>query len=150
MKGKAEVEGEGGQVVRTGRIKTLGLLLVLPLLTFGRGESWVPKPPPAPPVASLTNEARYVEWKWRTDVTDPKTGVTQELATERLLALSKELEPKEPWNVVKATCFAWLCDNLAIDVAPLDWFPAFACWNRYRCPMKPVLWRRNAEVERKF
>ena len=117
---------------------------------FGRGESWVPKPPVPPPVATLTNEARYIEWKWREDVTDPKTGVTQEQAKEKLLVLSKELEPKEPWNVVKATCFAWLCDNLAIDVSPLDWFPAFACWNRHARPISPVLGRRNGEIEQKF
>ena len=126
------------------------LALLVSGLAFGRGESWVPKPPVPPPVATLTNEARYIEWKWREDVTDPKTGVTQEQAKEKLLALSKELEPKEPWNVVKAMCFAWLCDNLAIDVSPLDWFPAFACWNRHARPISPVLGRRNAEIERKF
>ena len=105
-------------MMRSCRIKTLGLLLFLPVLAFGRGEGWVPKPPVPPPVGTLTNEARYIEWKWREDVTDPKTGVTQEQAKERLLALSKELEPKEPWNVVKAECFAWLCDNLAVDLSP--------------------------------
>ena len=126
------------------------LALLASGLAFGRGESWVPKPPVPPPVATLTNEARYVEWKWREDVTDPKTGVTQEQAKEKLLALAKELEPKEPWNVVKAECFAWLCDNLAIDVSPLDWFPAFACWNRYARPISPVLGRRNGEIERRF
>ena len=126
------------------------MLTLVPCLAFGRGEEWMPKPPPAPRVASLTNEARYVEWKWRADVTDPATGVTQEQARRKLLALSKELEPKKPWNVVKAECFAWLCDNLAIDVSPLDWFPAFACWDRYNRPMSPVLWRRNDEIGRKF
>ena len=119
-------------------------------LAFGRGEPWVPKPPAPPAVATLTNEDRYIEWKWRTDVTDPKTGVTQGQAREKLMKLSKELEPKEPWNVVKAECFAWLCDNLAIDVSPLDWFAAFACWNRSAWPMKPVLGRRNGEIERKY
>ena len=130
--------------------KVAGLMVLVPMLAFGRGEGWVPKPPAPPPVGTLTNEARYVEWKWREDVTDPRTGVTQEQAREKLLALSKELEPKEPWNVVKATCFAWLCDNLAIDVSPLDWFPAFACWDRCKWPMRPVLSRRNGEIERKF
>ena len=116
---------------------------------FGRGESWMPKPPVPPAASTLTNEARYVEWKWRTDVTDPSTGVTQAQARGKLLELSKELEPKEPWNVVKATCFAWLCDNIAVDVSPLDWFPAFACWDRYARPMHAVMGRRNGEIERK-
>ena len=120
------------------------------LAVFGRGESWVPKPPVPPPVATLTNEARYVEWKWRTDVTDPSTGVGQEKAKEKLCKLSKDLESREPWNVVKALCFAWLCDNLAIDVSPLDWFPAFACWNRHARPMSPVVWRRDREVGERF
>ena len=128
----------------------MGLALLVPVVALARGEGWVPKPPVPPPVATLTSEARYIEWKWREDVTDPKTGVTQEQAKEKLLVLSKELEPKEPWNVVKATCFAWLCDNLAIDVSPLDWFPAFACWNRHARPISPVLGRRNGEIEQKF
>ena len=115
-----------------------------------RGESWMPKPPPPPPVATLTNEARYLEWKWRMDVTDPATGVDKVKAKAKILALSRELEPKEPWNVVKATCFAWLCDNVAIDVSPLDWFPAFSLWNRYDRPMNAVTGRRNGEIDKKY
>ncbi len=115
-----------------------------------RGESWMPKPPPPPPVATLTNEARYLEWKWRMDVTDPATGVDKAKAKAKILALSRELEPKEPWNVVKATCFAWLCDNVAIDVSPLDWFPAFSLWNRYDRPMNAVTGRRNGEIDKKY
>ncbi len=115
-----------------------------------RGESWMPKPPPPPPVATLTNEARYLEWKWRMDVTDPATGVDKVKAKAKILSLSRELEPKEPWNVVKATCFAWLCDNVAIDVSPLDWFPAFSLWNRYDRPMNAVTGRRNGEIDKKY
>ena len=71
----------------------LGLcLVVLGLSAFGRGEGWLPKPPAPPPVATLTNEARYVEWKWREDVTDQTTGVTQERAREKMLALAEELK----------------------------------------------------------
>ncbi|MBQ0031839.1 MAG: pyruvate formate lyase family protein, partial [bacterium] len=137
-------------MVRTVRTLSMGAMTVIPLVAFGRGEAWIAKPPAPPAVATLTNEARYIEWKWREDVTDMATGVAQERAKEQLLALSGELEPREPWNVVKAECFAWLCDNLAIDVSSLDWYPAFACWDRYARPMSPVLWRRNGEIERKF
>ena len=35
------------------------------LFAFGRGESWMPKPPEPPPVATLTNEARYIGWNVR-------------------------------------------------------------------------------------
>ena len=132
------------------RVPLLALGVLGAGVAFGRGESWMPKPPVPPPAATLTNEARYIEWKWREDVTDPATGTGKDVARETLLGISKELEAKEPWNVVKATCFAWLCDNLAIDVSPLDWFPAFACWDRYDRPMSPVLRRRNSEIERKF
>lgn len=59
------------------RKTALALAVALPGLLLGRGESWVPRPPSPPPVATLTNEARYIEWKWRTDVTDPRTGVGQ-------------------------------------------------------------------------
>ena len=117
---------------------------------FARGESWVPKPPVPPPVATLTNEARYIEWKWREDVTDPATGAGQDAARAELRKLAAKLEPTEPWQVVKAECFAWLCDNLAIDVSPLDWFPAFACWDRHARPMSPVLWERNQRIGQKY
>ena len=117
---------------------------------FARGEWWIAKPSEPPPVVTLTNEARYIEWKWRTDVTDPKTGVDRFVAGEKLLALSKELEPHEPWCVVKAKCYAWLCDNIAIAVSPLDWYPAVSLWDRYKWPMRPVIWRRNGEIENRF
>ena len=126
------------------------VVLVEAPCAFARGERWMPKPPAPPPVATLTNEARYIEWKWRTDVTDPSTGVDATTARERILAIADELEPKAPWNVVKAECFAWLCDNVAIDVSPLDWFPAFSLWNRYGRPMTSVTRRRNAAIEKKF
>jgi len=54
-------------------------------VAFGRGESWVAKPSVPPPVETLTNEARYVEWKFREDVTDPTTG----LNAKKLKAKSK-------------------------------------------------------------
>ena len=117
---------------------------------FGRGESWVPKPPSPPPVETLTNADRYVEWKWRTDVTDPSTGVNAATAAKRVKELAAELEPKEPWCVVKAKLYAYLCDNLSIGVSGCDWFPAFAVWNRYARPMRPVVERRNAKIFREF
>ena len=130
----------------------LGVVLLagLALQVFGRGESWGPKPPAPPAVETLTNEDRYVEWKWRTDVTDPTTGTDNAAATKAIVALANELEPKEPWNVVKASCFAWLCDNLAIDVSPLDWYPAFACWDRLKWPMRFVIGPRNGRIGEKF
>ena len=116
----------------------------------GRGEPWVPKPPAPPSVSTLTNADRYVEWKWRMDVTDPSTGIDSKTAQARVMKLAWELEPKEPWCVVKATLYAYLCDNLAIGVSPHDWYPALAVWNRYQRPLRPVVTRRNAEIFAKF
>ena len=112
----------------------------------GRGESWVPKPPPPPPVEPLTNAARYIEWKWRMDVTDPQTGVNAKTATASVREMAQRLEPTEPWCCVKAKLYAYLCDNLAIGMSEHDWFPAFAVWNRYARPVSPVVGRRNQKI----
>lgn len=126
------------------------LVALAAAVALGRGESWTPKPPPAPPVSTLTNAARYVEWKWRTDVTDAATGVDAATARAFVLAEAKRLEASEPWCVVKATLYAWLCDNLAIGMSPHDWFPAFACWDRYARPLSPVVSRRDSEIFKRF
>ena len=126
------------------------LVALAAAVALGRGESWTPKPPPAPPVSMLTNAARYVEWKWRTDVTDASTGVDAATARAFVLAEAKRLEASEPWCVVKATLYAWLCDNLAIGMSPHDWFPAFACWDRYARPLSPVVSRRDSEIFKRF
>ena len=128
-------------------------LLVLALggsVAFGRGEEWMPKPPAPPPVATLTNAARYLEWKWRMDVTDPATGIDATTARDRALTKAKELESKEPWCVVKARLYADLCDDIAIGMSPHDWFPAFAVWDRYARPLSPVVWRRDGEIFARF
>ena len=85
-------------------------------VAFGRGESWLAKPPVPPPVSTLTNEARYVEWKFREDVTDPATGLDAVRLRAKVEALREELEPTEDWRVVKAKCYALVCDEMAIDV----------------------------------
>ena len=131
-------------------ILVIALLAAFPAVSFARGEGWVPKPPEPPPLSTLTNEARYIEWKWRCDVTDRSTGIDNATACADVLKLAGELEPVEPWNVVKARCFAYLCDNIAIDVSPYDWFPAFACWNRYKRPLSSVIWRRNGKIGAQF
>ena len=70
------------------------LVALVAAVALGRGESWTPKPPPAPPVSTLTNAARYLEWKWRMDVTDPATGINAATARDRAVRKVKELEPK--------------------------------------------------------
>ena len=45
-------------MIRTVQAFSIGAMATLPLLAFGRGEDWMPKPSAPPPVESLTNEAR--------------------------------------------------------------------------------------------
>ena len=121
------------------------------LVAFGRGESWLATPPAPPPVSTLTNEARYIEWKFREDVADPSTGLDTKCLTEKAEALRKDLEAKgEDWRVVKARCYALLCDEMAIDVSPLDWYPSIAVWNRYDRPLGYFKGGRQAKVAEKY
>ena len=119
-------------------------------LAFGRGESWMPPPPVPPAVATLTNEQRYVEWKWREDVTDPATGLGLEALTNKVTALRRELEAKEDWRVVKARCYQLVCNEMSIDVSPLDWNPSIAVWNRYRLPLDYFKHGRQGPISQKF
>ena len=121
------------------------------LVAFGRGEPWLAKPPAPPPVSTLTNEARYIEWKFREDVTDPSTGLDTKGLTEKAAALRNDLEAKgEDWRVAKARCYALLCDEMAIDVSPLDWYPSFAVWSRYGRPLEYFKAGRQAKVAEKY
>lgn len=116
------------------------------VVALGRGESWVPKPPKSPAVETLTNAARYIEWKWRTDVTDPQTGLNAFALRDRVEAIVKEREATDPWCIVKARCYAEMCDKMSIGVSPHDWFPAIAVWNRYQRPFRRSMERRRDKV----
>ena len=132
--------------------RTISLMILASLtagMAFGRGENWVPKPPAPPPVETLTNADRDVEWKFRTDVPDPKTGLGADALKERVVKMALELEPKEDWAVVKAKCYAYVSDNMSIDVSPYDWYPAISIWNRYNRPLSPVAWSRDSRISRK-
>lgn len=118
-------------------------------VAFGRGESWNPKQPVSPSVATLTNEARYIEWKWREDVADPSTGFGAEVLREELAKRLPEWKRTMSWSEAKARAFAYLCDRTAIDVSRLDWFPTFAYWTRHTDnlhPILPQLLKRRDEV----
>lgn len=117
---------------------------------YGRGEAWMPKPVIPPPIATLTNEAQYIEWKWRTNVADPTTGLDAGCLSEKVEALRKKLQPKEDWRVVKAKCFALVCDEMAVSVSPLDWYPAFSVWNRYARPLDYFKHGKERSVAKKF
>ena len=91
-------------------MRRVGLLVVLGSVAlahvaWGRGESWMPAPPVPPPLESLTNEACYIEWKFRTDVTDVTTGLTADALKKKVNRLWRELEKKDDWRMVKAKCY---------------------------------------------
>ena len=138
----------GRQAQSTKRYLLAAVGLGLVGAAFGRGESWVVKPPAPPAAATLTNEARYLEWKWRTDVTDAGTGVDNAALKAGAAKIAAELKDREPWAVVKARMFEYVCDHTAIGCSGLDWFPAFASWNRYDWPLwRPIRIERNREVD---
>ena len=115
----------------------------------GRGQPWENPPKPAPPVSTLTNETRYLEWKWRTDVSDPSTGIGAAQMKKELEVLARERRGKEPWELTKARLFALGCDRAAIDVSPLCWFPAFALWTFHlNHPLWSILGERSRTIDR--
>ena len=126
------------------------LALSLSLSVFGRGEPWVTPPPVPPAIETLTNEARYVEWKFRTNVTDRTTGLDVAGLTRESQELLVRLGDSEPWCVVKARLFALVCDRMAFDVSPLDWYPSFAIWNRYDRPLAAIVNRHNNKIAQRY
>ncbi len=92
--------------------------------------------------------ATYLRLKFRTDVTDPATGLSQTALTKALPSIvTAGKKSGEDWYLTKAKCFAYLVENESIDVSPLDWFPAISIWNRHQRPVRlAVLNSRLAEV----
>jgi len=81
-------------------------------------------------VAMPTTEADYLLQKGRVNLADPTTGYDNPEMGRRLAKLVSEWRQTRSWEETKATMFAWMCDHVAIDVSPLDWFPTFALWSR--------------------
>ncbi len=91
--------------------------------------------------------ATYLRLKFRQDVTDPTTGLTQAAlkgALPSIVAAGKA--SGEDWYLTKAKCFAYLIEHQAIDVSPLDWFPAIAVWDRNDRPIREVMVPHSVEV----
>ena len=100
-----------------------------------------------PYVENITDTDTYLRRKFRQDVTDKATGLSQEAMNGRLaeiVAAGKASD--EPWRVTKAKCFAAEALEQSIDVSPLDWFPAIAIWDRLSLPIRRVIGNRAAEV----
>ena len=100
--------------------------------------------------ATIDDEATYLKWKWRTDVSDPNTGLSNAALKAGVMKVYAEYEDREPWAETSARMFAYLADNMAIGFSRFDCFPAIASWNRWDRPLSPVLGRRSAKVDAKY
>ena len=98
--------------------------------------------------SSIADEDTYLRRKFRQDVTDKATGLSQEALPARLAKIvAAGKAAGEDWRVTKAKCFAAEVNEESIDVSPLDWFPAIAVWDRLNLPITKVAKRdRAAEV----
>ena len=101
-----------------------------------------------PYVVDIADVGTYLRRKFRQDVTDRATGLSQgEIAARLAEIVAAGKATGEPWRVTKAKCFAAGVLEQSIDVSPLDWFPAIAIWDRLSLPISKVTKRdRAAEV----
>ena len=99
-------------------------------------------------VENIADEGTYLRRKFRQDVTDKSTGISQEALRDRLAEIVANGKASgEPWRVTKARCFAAEVNEQSIDVSPLDWFPAIAIWDRLPLPIwRAAKWDRIGEV----
>ena len=103
--------------------------------------------------AAIADEAAYLKWKWRMDLSDPKTGLDNDALRDGVRKIVDESGWKagrEDWYDVAARCFDFLVDNVAIGFSRYDGFPAVSAWDRHRRPMKAVLWSHAADVDDKY
>ena len=100
-----------------------------------------------PYVENITDTDTYLRRKFRQDVTDKATGLSQEALVKRLAEIVAEGEASgESWRITKGKCFAAQVNEQSIDVSPLDWFPAIAVWDRLNMPIRSVIRKRAGEV----
>ena len=104
-----------------------------------------------PYVENITDADTYLRRKFRQDVTDKTTGLSQEALEERLAEIVETGKASgESWRITKAKCFAAAVNEQSIDVSPLDWFPAIAVWDRLKLPIRSVIRKRAGAVNEKM
>ena len=100
-----------------------------------------------PYVENITDVDTYLRRKFRQDVTDKSTGLSQDALGKRLAEIVAEGKSSgESWRITKAKCFAAQVLEQSIDVSSLDWFPAIAVWDRLARPITKVIQNRASEV----
>ena len=104
-----------------------------------------------PDVENITDADTYLRRKFRQDVTDKTTGLSQKAMAKRVDEIVADgLSSRENWRITKARCFAAEVMEQSIDVSPCDWFPAIAIWDRHSLPIRGVIRRRANEVNEKM
>ena len=91
-------------------------------------------------VENITDSDTYLRRKFRQDVTDRTTGAdVNELKKmmDEIVAAGKA--SGESWRITKAKLFSVQVNRQAIDVSPLDWFPAIAVWDRRNRPINEMM-----------
>ena len=105
-----------------------------------------------PYVENIADSDTYLRRKFRQDVTDKTTGLSQKALFGRfdeIVASGKATG--ESWRITKAKLFAAGVQEQSIDVSPLDWFPAIAVWDRLSLPIwKTTKTDRAKEVNAKM
>ena len=108
---------------------------------------------------SIGDEATYLKWKWRMDLSNPATGIDNDALRAGVRKIYEEAKAAETSNQpalagnsyeVAADCFDFLVDNVAIGFSLFDCFPAISAWNRHERPMKAILWQHAAEVDDRY
>ena len=100
-----------------------------------------------PSVENITDTDTYLRRKFRQDVTDKTTGLSQKALHGRLAEIVAAGKASgEAWRVTKAKCFAAQALEQSIDVSPLDWFPAMSIWDRQSLPIRRIMRKRAEEV----
>ena len=91
----------------------------------------------------------YLERKFKQEVCDPASGLDNETLKKNLMVLAENLEGM-PHEVIKAQAFAYVCENVRIDVNPQDYFVAFGCWDRDDRPLSQLIGKWNNQVDEKL
>ena len=100
--------------------------------------------------SAITNEATYLKWKWRMDVSDPTTGLCNDELKKGVERIYRTWADKEPWADTAARMFAYLADNMSVGFSKFDCFPAIASWNRWDRPLNNVLAERSCAVDMRY
>ena len=100
--------------------------------------------------ATIADVDTYLKWKWRSDMSDPATGLSNAALKVGVKKVYEAHEDREPWAETSARMFAYLADNMAVGFSKFDCFPAIACWNRWDRPLSGVLSARCAKVDARY